>query len=75
MKSYEENSDKKEAIDLNKHGFVAWWLNKYNPSGGSIDLTPYLEKDPYDSNTNKRSTINRTRSYGEDLSQYLSYIE
>lgn len=75
MQPYEEDSKKKESIDLNKHGFVAWWLNKYNPSGESIDLTPYLEKDPYDPNTNKRSTVNRIKSYSEDLSQYLNYIE
>ena len=61
-------------FDLNKHGFVNYWVNKINPSGGNPDIDPYLALDPV-SPTGKRERTNRTKYLAHQLSSYLKQIQ
>lgn len=61
-------------FDINKHGFVNYWLNKINPAGGNPDIDPYLALDPVDP-TGKRERTNRTKYLAHQLSSYLKKIQ
>ena len=61
-------------FDLNKHGFVNYWVNKINPSGGNPDIDPYLALDPV-SPSGKRERTNRTKYLAHQLSSYLKQIQ
>lgn len=61
-------------FDLNKHGFINYWVNKINPSGGNPDIDPYLALDPV-SPTGKRERTNRTKYLAHQLSGYLKQIK
>lgn len=60
-------------FDLNKHGFVNYWLNKVSPAGGTPDIDPYLALDPV-SPEGKRERTNRTKYLVHELNNYLNYI-
>lgn len=61
-------------FDMNKHGFVNYWINKINPAGGNPDIDPYLALDPV-SPTGKRERTNRTKYLAHQLSSYLRKIQ
>lgn len=60
----------KEKFDVNKHGFVAWWNKKYNPSGEEAFIEPYLELDPVGAD-GKRPVTNRAKKAAGWLNEYL----
>ena len=61
----------KEKFDLNKHGFVAWWNKKYNPSGEEAFIEPYLELDPVGAD-GKRATTNRVARAAKWMNEYIA---
>lgn len=63
-----------EKFDLSKHGFVAWWNKKYNPAGGSVNLKPFLDKDPVGTD-GKRSVSNRAKMAAGWMNEYLDWLK
>lgn len=63
-----------EKFDLAKHGFVAWWNQKYNPTGGEVNLAPFLDKDPVDAN-GKRAVNNRAKMAAGWMNEYLDWLK
>ena len=61
-------------FDLNKHGFVAWWNKKYNPAGGEVNLTPFLDKDPVGTD-GKRPVSNRAKMAAGWMNEYLDWLK
>jgi hypothetical protein len=64
----------KEKFDVSKHGFVAWWNKKYNPSGEEAFIEPYLDLDPVDA-SGKRAVTNRAARASEWLKEYLDSMK
>lgn len=62
------------AFDLSKHGFLADWTRINNPTGGNLNLDPYLEKDAVDEATGKRGTTNRAAYLKEQIENYINNI-
>ena len=65
---------KAEKFDLDKHGFVTWWNQKYNPSGGKVNLAPFLDKDPIGTD-GKRPVNNRAKMAAGWMNEYLSWLK
>lgn len=63
-----------EKFDLAKHGFVAWWNQKYNPAGGSVNLKPFLDKDPIGTD-GKRPVSNRAKMAAGWMNEYLDWLK
>lgn len=63
-----------EKFDLSKHGFVAWWNQKYNPAGGSVNLKPFLDKDPLGVD-GKRPVSNRAKMAAGWMNEYLDWLK
>ena len=63
-----------EKFDLSKHGFVAWWNQKYNPAGGSVNLKPFLDKDPVGAD-GKRPVSNRAKMAAGWMNEYLDWLK
>lgn len=63
-----------EKFDLSKHGFVAWWNQKYNPAGGSVNLKPFLDKDPIGTD-GKRPVSNRAKMAAGWMNEYLDWLK
>jgi hypothetical protein len=63
-----------EKFDLSKHGFVAWWNQKYNPAGGSVNLKPFLDKDPVGTD-GKRQVSNRAKMAAGWMNEYLDWLK
>jgi hypothetical protein len=63
-----------EKFDLSKHGFVAWWNQKYNPAGGLVNLKPFLDKDPVGTD-GKRPVSNRAKMAAEWMNEYLDWLK
>ena len=61
-------------FDLSKHGFVAWWNKKYNPAGGEVNLTPFLDKDPVGTD-GKRPVSNRAKMAAGWINEYLDWLK
>lgn len=61
-------------FDINKHGFLSYWLNKTNPMGGNPDIDAYLALDPVGPN-GKRERTNRTRYLIHQLNSYLDNVK
>lgn len=64
----------KEKFDISKHGFVAWWNKKYNPSGEEAFIEPYLDLDPVDA-SGKRAVTNRATRASVWLKEYLDSMK
>ena len=70
MSPYE--AKKKEKFDLATHGFLGWWKNENNKTGGKTDLRPYIDKDaPVDG---KRARTNRLSYLSGQIDDYLKTI-
>ena len=63
-----------EKFDLDKHGFVAWWNQKYNPAGGSVNLKPFLDKDPIGVD-GTRPVTNRAKMAAGWINEYLDWLK
>jgi hypothetical protein len=63
-----------EKFDLAKHGFVAWWNQKYNPAGGEVDLKPFLDKDPVGID-GKRPVSARAKMAAGWMDEYLNWLK
>lgn len=72
--SSKPTSPKSNAFNLSKHGFSENWKSINNPSGGTFDLTPYIEKDPLDETTGKRETSNRAAYLKEQIENYIQNV-
>lgn len=68
-------SSGKSKFDVSKHGFVADWQSKNGVAGEKIDLKPYLDLDPYDSTTKKRSREKRLAYLSDQLKTYLDNFD
>lgn len=68
-------SSGKSKFDVNKHGFVADWQSKNGVAGEKIDLKPYLDLDPYDPTTKKRSREKRLAYLSGQLQTYLDNFD
>lgn len=68
-------SSSKAKFDVNKHGFVADWQSKNGVAGEKIDLKPYLDLDPYDPTTKKRSREKRLAYLSGQLQTYLDNFD
>lgn len=68
-----DTSDSTGDFNLDKHGFVRYWSNKRNPSGGDVDMDPIWALDPT-SPEGKRDTTNRTKYLAFELQNYLNHI-
>lgn len=71
----EETASTKEKFDLNKHGFLADWQRRNNPSGEKMDITPYLNMDSYNESTGKRDRKERLKYLSGELQNYLKNFE
>ena len=63
-----------EKFDLSKHGFVAWWKQRYNPAGGDVELKPFLDKDPVGTD-GKRPVSNRAKMAAGWMNEYLDWLK
>jgi hypothetical protein len=63
-----------QKFDLAKHGFVAWWNQKFNPAGGSVDLKPFLDKDPIGTD-GKRPVSARAKMAAGWMTEYLDWLK
>ena len=63
-----ENND----FDINKHGFIKWWGDKYNPAGGEYDGTAILELDELVDG--KRARTNRSARLVKDFTDYMNNL-
>lgn len=68
-------SSGKAKFDVNKHGFVADWQSKNGVAGEKISLQPYLDLDPYDPTTKKRSREKRLAYLSDQLQTYLDNFD
>ena len=66
-------AEQTEKFDINKHGFVSWWKQKYNPAGGQVDLKPFLDKDPVGPD-GKRPVNVRAKMASEWMNEYLNWL-
>lgn len=60
-------------FDLNKNGFINYWVGKINPAGGTPDIDPYLDLDPVGLD-GKRKRTNRTKYLVHELNNYIKDI-
>lgn len=65
----------KKEFDLKTMGFEAYWNKQNNRSGGKPDLSPFINKDPYDPTTKKRGTSVRTAYLKGQLGEYIRHAE
>lgn len=65
----------KTKFDVNKHGFITDWQTKNGVAGEEIDLKPYLDLDPYDPTTKKRSREKRLAYLSGQLQTYLDNFD
>jgi hypothetical protein len=63
-----ENND----FDINKHGFIKWWGDKYNPAGSEYDGTAILELDELVDG--KRARTNRSARLVKDFTDYMNNL-
>lgn len=68
-------SSGKAKFDVSKHGFVADWQSKNGVAGEKISLQPYLDLDPYDPTTKKRSREKRLEYLSNQLQTYLDNFD
>jgi len=71
MPDYEAKA--KEKFDFDKHGFHTWWSKQYQPNGGS--MLPFLDADPIDETTGKRTVANRATNASKWMKEYLDYLK
>lgn len=70
MSPYE--AKKKEKFDLATHGFLGWWKNENNKTGGKTDLRPYIDKDaPVEG---KRARTERLNYLSGQIDEYLKTL-
>lgn len=62
-------------FDFNKHGFVKYFMDKYNPTGGEFDRSTILTLDPFDETTGKRSIAKRTDLFGKEIDEHLAKLD
>ena len=73
MKAKPEDTSNK--FNLAKHGFISYWQGLNNPSGGKMDLRPYLDKDVFDKTTGKRARTNRANYLAGEIRNYLAQLK
>jgi hypothetical protein len=62
-------------FDFDKHGFIKYFMDKYNPTGGTFDRNTILALDPFDEATGKRGTEKRTALFGSEIDKYLNNLD
>lgn len=67
-----ESKPADNAFDLNKHGFIKYWGDRYHPGSTTFDGTAVLELDPLVDG--KRARTNRTARLKQDFMDYINQI-
>lgn len=71
---YKEPEKETNHFDLTKHGFVKYFGDTYNPTGGAWDGSAILNLDLFDENTGKRGNSQRQARFNSDIDNYIKWL-
>ena len=69
----EEKTSSTPSFNIRNNGFLKWWNDQINPSGGQIDNTPYLNMDILNAD-NTRGTTKRAEYLRGQLQNYIDQL-